>query len=385
MQRALYGPDGFYRAGGGPAAHFRTSVHASPLFATAITRLLLETDEALGRPPELALIDVGAGRGELLEAVHAQLATELDVIKRPDVINRLRLIAVELADRPDNRTSAIEWRNDLPDPGSVTGLLVANEWLDNVPCDVVQATPDGWRLVEVATASPEPPVTERPGTEGPGTGCLHTERTGTGHLHAVRPGTERLSAVPNPAQQAWLSTWWPPDAAHDPSSDPASEPSPDPSGVPARAEIGLSRDAAWRDAVAVLARGVAVAVDYAHVRTSRPLFGTLTGYAHGRQVAPVPDGSCDITAHVALDSCAAAADAEWTIQSDQRTVLHSLGITGARPDLTLASSDPRGYLRALSQASAAAELTDPAGLGGFGWLVQGVGVPIPPSLVSRLT
>jgi hypothetical protein len=57
-------------------------------------------------------------------------------------------------------------------------------------------------------------------------------------------------------------------------------------------------------------------------------------------------------------------------------------MTGGRPDLKLASTDPRGYLRALSQASAAAELTDPLGLGGFGWLVQGVGVPVPASLAQ---
>src|SRR5579884_3322288 len=73
MERALYGRDGFYRGGQGPAAHFRTSVHASPLFATAVVRLLREVDEALGRPDEIALVDVGAGRGELLDAVRALL------------------------------------------------------------------------------------------------------------------------------------------------------------------------------------------------------------------------------------------------------------------------------------------------------------------------
>jgi SAM-dependent MidA family methyltransferase len=337
MERALYGPDGFYRARGGPAAHFRTSVHASPLFAAAIARLLRETDEALGHPPEITLIDVGAGRGELLEAVHTQLqddlAEPLPARSADPLFKRLRLTAIDLAARPDNLTSDIEWRNELPDPGSVTGLLVANEWLDNVPCDVVQATLTGWHAIEVAM-----------------------------------DGTERVGPPPSAEQQAWLSTWWPIDASSAPD------------GPPARAEIGLSRDAAWRQAVAVLTRGIAVAIDYAHVRTSRPLFGTLTGYAHGRQTVPIPDGSCDITAHVALDACAAAANAEWTIQSDQRTVLHSLGITGARPDLSLASSDPRGYLRALSRASAAAELTDAASLGGFGWLVHGVAVPVPPSL-----
>lgn len=340
MEAALYSPRGFYRTRGGPAAHFRTSVHASPLFAAAIARLLRETDEALGRPRELALVDVGAGRGELLEAVRAQLIDERGIDDQDadgpnaddQMIERLRLIAVEVAERPDDLTSAIEWRSDLPDEASVTGLLVANEWLDDVPCDVVQATPDGWRDVEVAV-----------------------------------DGTERLGAPPNAEQEAWLATWWPTDGSADPEL---------------RAEIGLARDAAWRQAVAVLMRGIAIAIDYAHVRASRPLFGTLTGYTHGRQTVPVPDGSCDITAHVALDACAAAARAEWTVHGVQREALHSLGISGARPDIALASRDPRGYLRALSQASSAAELTDAAGLGGFGWLVQGVAAPVPPSLAQ---
>jgi SAM-dependent MidA family methyltransferase len=335
MRRALYGPEGFYRAQGGPAAHFRTSVHASPLFAAAIVRLLRETDLALGEPGEIALIDVGAGRGELLEAVHTRLADEGDGGAR--YAERLRLVAVEVAERPEGLAARIEWQ-DAPPPGA-TGLLVANEWLDNVPCDVVEATAGGWRTVEVSA-----------------------------------DGSERLGPAPDAAQRDWLSAWWPlARAADDPSGD-------DPG--PVRAELGPARDAAWRQAVSTLDRGIAVAIDYAHTRSSRPPFGTLTGYAHGRQTTPIPDGSCDITAHVALDACAAAARADWTVHGTQRTLLHSLGISGGRPDLALASSDPRGYLRALSQASAAAELTDPAGLGGFGWLLQGVGVPVPPPLAG---
>ncbi len=115
---------------------------------------------------------------------------------------------------------------------------------------------------------------------------------------------------------------------------------------------------------------------------SRPPHGSLTGYAEGRQVPPVPDGRRDLTAHVALDACAAAAEhvADWSRTLDQRTALRRLGITGARPDLAKAAADPIGYVRALSRASAAAELTDPAGLGRFQWLVQGVAVPTVSSL-----
>src|SRR5712664_3084596 len=102
MERALYGPDGFYRTPGGPAAHFRTSVHASPLFASAILRLLREVDEALGRPSELTLVDVGAGRGELSATVAAQLTGEPPADEAHDgktLAERVRLVAVEVAER----------------------------------------------------------------------------------------------------------------------------------------------------------------------------------------------------------------------------------------------------------------------------------------------
>ena len=74
-----------------------------------------------------------------------------------------------------------------------------------------------------------------------------------------------------------------------------------------RAEIGRPRDDAWADAVgARAAAGCALAVDYGHLRADRPPVGTLTGYRGGRQVPPVPDGRCDVTAHVAIDAVAAA-------------------------------------------------------------------------------
>ncbi|MGE5827217.1 MAG: hypothetical protein ACM30G_02495, partial [Micromonosporaceae bacterium] len=68
MQRALYDPDGFFTRPERPGSvgHFRTSAHASPLFATALLRFLVAVDEALGRPDPLDVVDVGAGQGHLL-------------------------------------------------------------------------------------------------------------------------------------------------------------------------------------------------------------------------------------------------------------------------------------------------------------------------------
>ncbi|HZN18149.1 MAG TPA: SAM-dependent methyltransferase [Micromonosporaceae bacterium] len=314
MERALYGPSGFFTTpGGGPAAHFRTSVHASPLFTGALLRLLTWLDQALGAPPRLDVVDVGAGRGELLcalaEAAPAQLR------------DRLRLVAVERAARPPGLPAWLGWRADLPGP--VTGLLVATEWLDNVPLDVASA--DGAGVARYVLVDPA-------------------------------SGAEKLGGQVSGVDARWLARWWPL-----------------PSEPGARAEIGAPRDAAWASAVAAVRRGLALCVDYGHMVDRRPVFGTLTGFRAGRQVAPVPDGSCDLTAHVAVDALARPG----SLLLAQRDALRALGVHGQRPPLDLARHDPAGYLRALAAASAAAELTDLAGLGGHYWLAQPVGV-VPP-------
>ncbi|MFJ3510395.1 SAM-dependent methyltransferase [Streptomyces luteogriseus] len=311
-QDALYAPGGFYRRAVGPAGHFRTSVHATPLFAGAVARLLCRVDEALGRPAVLDFVDMAAGRGELARGVLAALPA--------DVAARTRVCAVEIAERPQGLDHRIEWLAEPP-PGT-TGLLFANEWLDNVPVDVAEV-----------------------------------DAAGVARLVLVREdGTERLGEPVDDEQARWLERWWP---------------LPGEEGL--RAEIGLHRDRAWAAAVATLRRGLAVAVDYAHTAGTRPPFGTLTGFREGREIPPVPDGSCDLTAHVALDACALPGGRVLP----QREALRALGVTGSRPPLTLASTDPAAYVRALASAGEVAELTATGGLGDFGWLVQPVGVEDP--------
>ncbi|QMU79561.1 hypothetical protein GXW83_31510 [Streptacidiphilus sp. PB12-B1b] len=338
-QAALYGPGGFFRQPVGPAGHFRTSVHASPLFAAALLELVRQVDEGLGRPAELVVTDVGAGRGELLLAL-GERARALD----PGLAARLTLRAVELADRPDRLPGWIGW-SDRIEPAAA-GVLIANEWLDNVPVDVAEVDEDGVvRLVLVDPAT----------------------------------GEERLGDPVGGGHGRWLERWWPLSGAR-PGAARADAPQGGAAPEPGfRAEIGLPRDTAWAEAVGSLGRGVAVAVDYAHHAADRPPFGSLAAFREGREVRPVPDGSCDLTSHVALDACLAAAvqahggrivHSLWTTQ---RAALRLLGVSGARPPLELASADPAGYVRALAAAGQAAELTEPGGLGSFVWAVQSVG------------
>jgi SAM-dependent MidA family methyltransferase len=118
--------------------------------------------------------------------------------------------------------------------------------------------------------------------------------------------------------------------------------------------------------VGTLEAGLAVAVDYGHTRAGRPPFGTLTAYRDGRQTVPVPDGTMDLTAHVAMDALPGTL-------TTQRHALHALGVHGRRPPLALAARDPAGYVRALAAATQAAELTATGALGDFLWLATAVG------------
>jgi SAM-dependent MidA family methyltransferase len=324
MQEALYGPGGFYVRGERPAAHFRTSVHTSARYAAAVLALLREVDAALGQPARLDLVDIGAGQGELLSQVLAAAG--------PPLAERIVPHAAEVAPRPPGLDRRIRWA-PAPPP-AITGLVIASEWLDNVPLDAAELGPDGPRLVLVDTGT----------------------------------GAERSGPAVAPADLAWLRRWWPLRHLGD------------------RAELGRPRCAAWAGVIGRLDRGVALAADYGHRRASRPAAGTLAGFRDGRPVRPIPDGSRDITAHVAVDACAAAgaaAGAAATLLTTQRAALRALGLTGRRPALRQADRDPAGYLAALRQAAEEAELTDPAGLGGFSWLIQAVGVPVPRSLASR--
>ncbi|MER7439290.1 SAM-dependent methyltransferase [Micromonospora avicenniae] len=412
MDRALYGPGGFFVSGSGPVEHFRTSVHASPAFATALLRVVEQVDAALGHPDRLDVVDVGAGRGELLRALAGLAAGSASRGRagsapaagagsgvsaaavraappqsgsgaRPadpassavvPLAERVRFTAVELAPRPADLPQEIHWADQIP--AGITGLLLATEWLDNVPLDIAVHGSGGWRYLLVDPAS----------------------------------GAETVGDPVCPEDAEWLATWWPvpgSDAADGCGLPPetvtdgpgstgsgfratptATSAEPSGSGCPdaatgARAEIGRTRDEAWADAVNRIDRGLALAVDYGHLTPERPVGGTLTGYRGGRQVTPVPDGSCDVTAHVAMDSVASAGErvarCAYSLSS-QREALRALGADGGRPPLTLAATDPAGYVRALAAASTVAELTDPAGLGGHRWLWQPVDVAFDPGV-----
>ncbi|CAM4060248.1 SAM-dependent methyltransferase [Janibacter anophelis] len=301
---ALYGEGGFYRRPEGPAGHFATSANgpAADLLAGALLELAR-------RHGLTTIVDVGCGRGELLGALAAQADPST------------RLVGVDVVEAPSDLPARVEWVRspggvDLPDLGSPTDALVlAHEWLDVVPCPVAEV--DEHRTLRTVLVDPR--------------------------------GTESLGDPLDGDDLRWADEHWPgPRAPGD------------------RVEVGRSRDAAFAGLVDRVASGLVVAVDYGHERGTRPAAGTLVGFVDGTSCAPVPDGRCDLTAHVAMDSLGAD-----DLRS-QRQVLRDLGVDGTRPTLDLARSDPAGYLADLARASRAAALTGP-GPGDFVWASRRVG------------
>jgi SAM-dependent MidA family methyltransferase len=304
-QSALYGERGFYRGDLGPAGHFTTATHGAT--GRALARTLWALADRYDLP---GVVDVGAGRGELLRHLYALAPGRplcgLDVVSRPP-------------DLPED-VGWVESRGggSLPEGWSpVRALVVAHEWLDVVPCTIAEVGPDGTLrevLVDPAT-----------GAESPG---------------------PRLTG----ADHQWCQRFWP--SAFTSEARPGD-----------RVEVGRQRDEAWSALLDRLPAGsVAVAVDYGHTVADRPREGTLVAYREGHVVDPVPDGSCDLTAHVAVDSL------RQTRRLRQREAVAAVGA----PDHASAAVDPAAYLQALADQSAVAELRRPGGFGDFWWVIAQV-------------
>jgi SAM-dependent MidA family methyltransferase len=318
-QRALYGPDGFYRRAEGPAGHFTTATHGGT--GRALARSLWAWADRFGLD---GIVDVGAGRGELLQHLYAwepgRPLSGLDVVPRPQDLPD----DVEWVASPGGAVLPPGWRPDR-------ALVVAHEWLDVVPCTIAEVAPDGG-LRELLADSSYDSCSEPHGVPAAST-------------------TNRSQGPPlTGADLEWCQRFWP--SAFTSEARPGD-----------RVEVGRQRDEAWSALLARLPAGsVAVAVDYGHTIADRPREGTLVAYREGHVVDPVPDGTCDLTAHVAVDSL------RQTRRLRQREAVASVGV----PDHASAAVDPAAYLQALADQSAVAELRRPGGFGDFWWVIAQV-------------
>jgi SAM-dependent MidA family methyltransferase len=163
MQLALYGDTGFYTTtgqAGRRGGDFITSPEVGPLFGTVIAGYLDNCWEKLGSPSRFDVVECGAGPGTLARSILAA---------KPRCLQALNYVAVEVsAAQRALHPKGVESRETMPE-GPITGVVLANELLDNLPFRLfvfdgewmeafVAQTPEG-KFVEVLHKPTElPPV-----------------------------------------------------------------------------------------------------------------------------------------------------------------------------------------------------------------------------------
>jgi SAM-dependent MidA family methyltransferase len=317
MQLALYAPGlGYYAAGShklGSAGDFTTAPEMTPLFGAAIARQLAELLPQTGG----TIYEFGAGSGRLAIDILRELAT-LDALPQryaildlsPDLIERQRAaIAAALPEFADR----VLWLDRLPE--RLDGVIIGNEVLDAMPCELLHWTPApqrrGVRLADEGFAWEDRPLAD-------------------GEL------TERVAALGTPGDD-YVS------------------------------ELNLNNLAFIRTLAARLERGAILLLDYGfpqgeYYHPQRHM-GTLIGhYRHHTVDDPffLP-GLMDLTCHVDFSAVAEAgidAGLDLIGYTTQAQFLINLGITGL-----LERIDPTDTRQWIPQASAVQKLLSPAEMG----------------------
>jgi SAM-dependent MidA family methyltransferase len=355
VELALYGPGGFFtraRGAGRAGRDFVTSPEVGTLFGALTARALDGWWRDAGEPDPFFVVEAGAGRGRLVADILAST---------PDCASALRYVLVErssglraaqrdlLTVEPfeDALGPMVSDDEDAPVPVTgmgpivtalddlpavpLTGVLLANELLDNLPFRVVERRGGAWWEVRVAADGEE-------------------------LVESVVPAASELAA------DADLVVADPPDGAR----------------VPVPTAL-----AGWlRACAAALRRGRLVVVDY--VATGAELVergeaGWLRTYReHERGVAPLDAaGEQDITIDVPREYLVHAAERVGLhLERDvtQATWLRELGLDDLVADARR-EWDARAHVgdleavRHRSRVSEGAALTDPAGLGAHRVLV----------------
>ena len=353
IELALYDPrHGFYSSGGeaGRGGDFLTSPEVGPLFGAVLARALDDWWRDLGEPDPYVVVEAGAGAGTLARHV-------LDA--RPTCAPALRYVLVERSQRlrdvqhsrlpmeppgqvlgPAVVTDPDEGPHPLAGTGPlvtslpelpqrpITGVVVANELLDNLPFALLERAADGWSEVRVG----------------------------------AQLGEVLVPTSPDVARRADLLA---PDA-------------------PERGRIPLqSATAGWvRSALGTVERGAIVVFDYADATPSmarRPWTDWVRTYrAHGRGRHPLEHlGEQDITCEVAVDQLDAVAPIVSHRTQAEFLFDHGLPSMVADARRNWEARAHIGDLEALKHRSRLTEadaLTDPAGLGAFKvlqWEVRG--------------
>ncbi len=352
---ALYGPGGFFVSGGrgaGRRGDFLTSPEVGPLFGSVVARALDTEWARLGRPDPFVVVEAGAGRGALARAVlgagpgcasalryvcverSARLRRKIEEllpVEPPATV--LGLAAAGGADGAGGIDDddvvvagtgpSVTVLEDLP-AGPVTGVVLANELLDNLAFRLLERADGGWLEVFVGVGAGEGPFTEVL-VEAPAATAEVADR--------LAPRVAAGARVPlQEAAGEWLA-----------------------------------------GALSVLGAGRLVAIDYADTTASlasRPWRDWVRTYrGHRRGTSPLDHpGDQDLTCEVAVDQLARIRPPDADRSQAEWLGVHGMGQLVAVARSTWHERAPLGDLVALAARSRVGEATalgDPEGLGGF--------------------
>ena len=148
MERALYGPGGFYEDPPvGAHGDFVTSPHVHPVFGAMLGTAVAELFAILGEPEPIRITEVGAGDGTLATQVIGALA-ERDVDYE----------AIDVSPGARSSLAVIDGVRTGTTLSDAPHVVIANELLDNLPFRrmhgdrEVRVGVDGGRFVEVEAA-----------------------------------------------------------------------------------------------------------------------------------------------------------------------------------------------------------------------------------------
>lgn len=341
MGLALYGPGGYYTRPApriGPDGDFYTSPTVHPAFGTLVGGQLSQIWHQMGCPDPFDVLELGGGRGTLAaDILHSWQAGA------PDVLQSSRFTLCDLADpsREPHAPAILARARFRPAssglPGTFSGVILGNEFLDALPVHRVQKLQG--KLQELYVVQAGDRLGEAPGPLS----------------------TDRLSLEAEP---------WAGDLAEG-----------------AIAEIHLAM-IDWCDRLAdSLSAGVALLIDYG---ADRPALlarreGTLRGFKGHRFLSTPFEaiGEADITCHVDFYRLRQRAEQRGLSvlgETSQAEFLQNLGIAEVSTALERGISDPEARDANLA---ALQDLISPSGLGAFRVLALGRGLDLRLSGLGR--
>jgi SAM-dependent MidA family methyltransferase len=359
VELALYHPQhGFYAGGGGRAGHrgdFLTSPEVGPLFGAVMARAIDAWWVEAGSPERFTVVEAAAGTGTMARAVlaaHPACGHSLTyvLVERAASLRRrhgdhLPLVESALAFGPGDDGEPLPARRaadrgprvvslgELP-AVRITGVVLANELLDNLAFGLLERTTDGWSEVYVALAD----------RAGGGDELIEVLLPASEHDRRM---AERLA----------------PDATAG-------------ARIPSQHQAGI-----WlASALSGVESGRVIVIDYAATTAelaSRPSTAWLRTYReHGRGVGPLEHlGEQDVTNDVALDQLAMVREPDRVTTQAAFLAVHGIeGLVeeGRRVWEERAAVGDLEAVRARSRVGESEALLDPGGLGGFAvleWLV----------------